>query len=106
MKYTLRNYFLESSCERAQRTSYLVVSKPRYISTDAAFLNGRCSDQSKHALSRLYVILNTRKSNFAMCDYTCTCTRTFHAAALALARVHSLVLVYKYTNVFDNDVIL
>ena len=67
MKYTLSNYFLESSCERAQRTSYLVVSKP---STGAAFLNGRCSDQSKRALSRLYVILNTRKSNFAMCDYT------------------------------------
>ena len=50
--------------------------------TGAAFLNGRCSDQSKRALSRLYVILNTRNSNFAMCAYN-TLTRTFHAAALA-----------------------
>ena len=34
------------NCERA---SYLVVSMPRffYISTGAAFLNGRCSDLSK-----------------------------------------------------------
>ena len=69
------------NCERAQRASYLVVSMPRffYISTGAAFLNGRCSDLSKPGI-KTRTFKATHKSNFAMCD---TRTRTFHAAALA-----------------------
>ena len=31
---------------------------------------------TKRAISRLYVILNTRKSNFAMCDYARACAHS------------------------------
>ena len=48
------------------------------------FLHERCPDQSKRAISSLYVI---RKSNFTMCDYTRACA---HTRRCSIMHIHTL----------------
>ena len=48
------------------------LNAPIFLYIYLAFLNGRCSDQSKRAISRLYIILNTH----AHANIPCRCARS------------------------------
>ena len=75
---------------------------PRFslaISTGAAFLNGRGSDQSKRAIS-IPVYLNTRKSNFAMCDYTRARAHSTLLRSFAIMHAFTSIITRKWLALF------
>ena len=70
-----KNILCQHTTHTLQTLRQMICEALKYVCYCPDFLYGRCilngrgSDQSKRAIS-IPVFLNTRKSNFAMCDYT------------------------------------
>ena len=104
-RYRERTYYVNTHYRHYARRFvklYVCVLLPRFslaISTGAAFLNGRGSDQSKRAIS-IPVFLNTRKSNFAMCDYTRARAHSTPLRSFAIMHAFTSIITRKWLALF------